>query len=130
MFATHRVSMAALAAAFVIAGCRAEPVPSELIHVWRTRAPAYHDRHLEVRKDALVFGTGDYTSEIYPIDGIESEPAAGGGTRYTIRYRADDGARLELKVTYLRGMRNALRIEHIDHDWYADGESAGPETGA
>jgi hypothetical protein len=113
-----------------LAGCRAEPVPSELIHVWRTTAPAYQDRHLEVRKDLLVFGTGGNLSDLYLIDGVESEPGADGSTRYTIRYRADDGARLELKLTYTSGGRPSLRIEHIDDDWYADGESAGPETGA
>ena len=113
-----------------LTSCRAEPVPPELIHVWRTKAPAYHDRHLEVRKDLLVFGTGGYMSELFPIDGIESEPATDGDTLYTIRYRAEDGARLELKVTYTRGRRPSLRIDHIDDVWHADAESADPDTGA
>lgn len=113
-----------------LAGCRAEPVPPELIHIWRTQAPAYHDRHLEVRKDLLVFGTGGYMSELYPIDGIDSEPAENGSVLYTIHYRASDGDHLELKVSFMRGDPPSLRIEHIDDVWHADAESGGPETGA
>ena len=126
----RRLWVCAIGVLVVVAGCRAEPVPSELIHVWRTQTPAYRDRHLEVRKDLLVFGTGGYMSELYPIDGIDSEPAADGSTLYTIRYRAEDGARLELKVTYTRGRPASLRIEHIEDVWHPDGEPAGPETGA
>jgi hypothetical protein len=114
-----------------LAGCRApEPVPTELIHVWRTAAPAYRDRHLEVRKDLLVFGTSSYQSELYLIEGFDREPADAGSTRYTIHYRAQDGGLLQLKVLLIPGNPASLRIDHIDDDWHADTDSADPEKGA
>jgi hypothetical protein len=114
-----------------LAGCREpEPVPTELIHVWRTAAPAYRDRHLEVREDLLVFGTGSYLSELYPIEGIDSEPADAGSTRYTIHYRTQDGGHLQLKVLHVPGNPASLRIDHIDDDWHAVSESVDPEKGA
>ena len=115
-----------------MAGCRAEPpvVPAPLLHVWRTQAPAYRDRHLEIRRDMLVFGTSAYLSELYPIERVEAEPAEEGGTQYTIHYRAQDGGRLQLRLTLWRGKPDRLRIEHIDDIWRADVAPAHPQKGA
>jgi len=120
----------AIALLCALAGCRAEPVPAALIHVWRTDAPAYRDRHLEIREDWLVFGTGGYGSELYPVVDVDSEPAEGAARRYTIHYRADDGARLELRVVLTPGKPDSLRIDHTDEIWLADPASANPKKGA
>lgn len=112
-----------------LAGCRAEPVPTALIHVWRTDAPAYRDRRLEIQKGMLVFGTSAYMSDLHPIVGVDSEPVEAGSTLYTIHYRADDGARLQLRVVLTPGKPDSLRIEHLDKVWHADPESARPEKG-
>jgi len=120
----------AIALLCVLAGWRAEPVPAALIHVWRTDAPAYRDRHLEIRSDWVVFGTGAYVSEMYPVVDVDSEPAEAGGHRYTIHYRADDGAQLQLRVVLTPGNPDSLRIDHTDEIWLADPASANPRKGA
>lgn len=119
----------AIAVLCALAGCRAEPVPAALVHLWRSAAPAYRDHPLEIREGWLVFGTGGYTSELYPIVDIDSEPGEAGSTRYAIHYRADDGARLQLRVVLTPGRPDSLRIEHLDAIWLADPASAGPKKG-
>ena len=112
-----------------LAGCEAEPVPAALLHVWRTDAPAYAGRHLEIRKNTVVFGTGPYTSDFHPILGVDSKPVEPGSTLYTIHYRADDGARLQLRVVLTPGMPDLLRIDHLDEVWRAGPEPVCPEKG-
>lgn len=119
----------AIALLCVLAGCRAEPVPAALIHVWRTDAPAYRDRVLAIRESWLVFGTGGYGGDFYPIVDVDSERLEAASTRYTIHYRAEDGARLQLRVLLTPGKPDSLRIEHTDEVWLADPASVHPKQG-
>jgi hypothetical protein len=121
----------AIALLCAMTGCRVEPepVPVALLHRWRTDAPAYRDRHLEIREDWLHFGTGGYGSDLYPIVEVDSEPFEAGSTRYTIHYRADDGARMQLRLVLTPGKPDSLRIEHLDEIWLADPASAAPKQG-
>jgi hypothetical protein len=124
-----RIWKCALVMLCALAGCRQEPVPAALIHVWRTDAPAYQDRHLEIRAEWLVFGTSAYGADLYPIVDLDSEPAEAGGTLYTIHYRADDGAHLQLRLVLKPGPPDSLRIEHLDEIWLAESTSARARKG-
>jgi hypothetical protein len=115
-----------------LVGCDPGSVPDELIHVWRTDAPAYRDRHLEIQKEWIVFGTGGLASDSYPIVGVEAEPSGAAETRYTIHYRVDDGDRLVLRVSLTRGAPgtpDSLRIDHTDEIWRAESAPTPPKKG-
>lgn len=60
------------------AGC-GEPkiteVPDELIGVWTTTAIDYRDRFLEIRKDAVLFDTGEGTPSANPVIEVTQEMA-------------------------------------------------------
>ena len=84
--------MWALAVLAVFCACRAAKnttIPAELIGVWKTSAPTYADRHFEITKDSLSFGTGGGKFDSHPILGIE-EVTKGNDHVYTISY-ADGG---------------------------------------
>ena len=110
----------AIAVLFALVGCQREAVPAALIHVWRTDAPAYQDRHLEIREDLIVFGTGYGTADVHTIVDVDSEPADAKGRRYTLHYRNDDGTRMQLRVVLSPGPPESLRIEHTDEVWHRD----------
>ena len=125
----HRRWWYAIALIGALVGCRREPVPAALIHVWRTDAPEYRDRHLEIREDLVVFGTGYGTSDVYAIVDVDAEPPGAKGRRYTLHYRTDDGARLQLRVILSPGTPESLRIEHTDEVWLPDPASAAASKG-
>jgi hypothetical protein len=71
-----------------LAGCgpeRTKTVPNELIGVWKTTAPDYADRFLELSRDTIRFGTGGDESYVRSIVGVE-KVLENGSTLYTIFY--------------------------------------------
>ena len=77
----------------LVPGCgrgRIKEVPPELLGVWRTEAPDYRDRFMEIRLTEIVFGTGAGTSDTYPINGLRREEDAG-HIEYTIYYDNEEG---------------------------------------
>ena len=75
----------------VLGGCPAErDIPDQLVGTWKTAAPLYADRFLEIEKEALTFGTGDGSSDSYMIASVEkvNEDQA---TLYTISYTDLEG---------------------------------------
>ncbi len=66
--------MIAVAILTVLVGCgreRTQTVPDGLVGVWKTAAPKYADRFLELRKTTISFGTGGqdfYTRTIVAVE--------------------------------------------------------------
>jgi len=86
-----RTVRAALVVALVAlaAGCgtqRSSALPEELVGVWRTPTPPYADRYFELRRDAVVFGTGEGTAATHPVDRVEAT-RQGPLLLYTVFYR-------------------------------------------
>ena len=55
-------------------GCqfgRNRTVPDELLGVWKTSAPKYADRFFELKKDAVIFATGEGNVSVHAIVKIE-----------------------------------------------------------
>lgn len=66
--------MWAFAILAVFCACRSpkdSTIPAELIGIWKTSAPTYADRHFEITKDSLSFGTGGGKYDSHPILSIE-----------------------------------------------------------
>lgn len=111
---------ARVAAAVLWLGCGvgapSDPLPTDLLGVWRTRAPAYRDRSFELRPEWVVFGTSKYTTDLHPIEHVRVTPA-GSTTRVVIAYRTDDGAVLELPLEWTPGDPQRLRIGRRQDVW-------------
>jgi hypothetical protein len=106
------MKLAAVATALLLAACAeppSEPLPQDLLQVWRTQAPGYRDRYFELREGWVVFGTGRYTIALYAIGKVTSD-VEDGVTRYAIEYRATDGAILPLEVAYTPGNPASLQV--------------------
>jgi hypothetical protein len=108
-------------AAFLLAalpGCHVEqPVPAELMGIWRTSAPAYRDRIFEVRDRWVVFGTGAHLRAIYEIEGVESHTEPGGQVRHILHYWTEEGDRLSVQLIFRPGRKDSLRIGHRNETW-------------
>lgn len=81
-------SAIALSLLLALAGCgpeRTKTVPSELIGVWKTQAPDYADRFLELTRDSIRFGTGGDEFYVRSIVGVE-KALEDGSTLYTVFY--------------------------------------------
>lgn len=70
-------------------------IPPGLLGTWRTEAPAYADRALEIADDVLIFHLGDGTFTVHPIRDIgrSVDPAFPDAVVLTFRY-AEEGGRV------------------------------------
>ncbi len=108
---------------FALAGCGSDPLPRELIQVWRNPAPGYSDRYFEVREASITFGTGAGTLRRHFIESVQSEQV-GSTTELTIVYRMDDGETAPLTLVHTPGSPPYLQIGARKDQWipeqYAD----------
>jgi hypothetical protein len=105
---------------FAIAGCRAGgPPPSDLLGLWQSPDEAYADRYFEVRTDFVIFGTGKYTMDMRPLEGVRAEQSQepGAQTLYTLSYRDPDHEIVELRVHYAPGPPEVLRFQNRQELW-------------
>jgi hypothetical protein len=77
-----------------------DAVPSHLVGRWKTDAPRYAERWLEIRPDALAFGMGRVPLDVHPIERIEIEPEPGGGATFRLHYTEVEGFPDALVVHY------------------------------
>jgi hypothetical protein len=67
-------------------------VPDHLIGVWSTKDSRYADRSFEIRKEEIIFHTGEENFDTYRIKKIEVESAPQkGGDLYIIHYKILEG---------------------------------------
>lgn len=109
-----------------IAACQAgedKTVPDALLGVWKTSEPKYADRHFEIRKKVIMFGTGDGTPDIYPISSIHLAPQ-GKDVLYTISYwnRAGQQYRFSFYYDSDPGHDDVIRFENQQEiTWMKEG---------
>lgn len=89
-------------------------VSADLNGVWKTQAPNYADRFLEISDHVILFGTGGDTLESYVIERVETQPD-GTKTLYTITYR--DIAMTEFRLSFYYEPRGqpSMTFKHQDH---------------
>ena len=105
-------------------GCAEQTVPEELIHVWRTRLPAYRDRSFEVRADSIIFGTGGYSTVGHRIEGVEVEESADGSFLCTLYYLTRDGGRTQVRLAFEPGSPDRLRFENRVEVWLREEDAS------
>ena len=104
---------------FALAGCGSDPLPDDLIQVWRNPAQGYSDRYFEVREGSIIFGTGAHSSKMHSIERVRSQ-RVGETTELTIEYRADDGETVPLNLVHTPGSPPQLRIGSRPDQWIPD----------
>lgn len=94
------------------------PPPEQILGGWVTDAPSHRDRTFEIRDDAVVFGTGKWSSSrLHILIGVEERPSVQNWDVYTIRYREYDGSIGALEVHYRSTPKNMLRFANRQEIW-------------
>lgn len=94
--------IALLTGLLLLSGCgrgRIKEVPPELLGVWRTDAPGYQDRFMEIRPREIIFGTGPGSADIHTINGLRRR-AAPGHIDFTIFYDNVEGQEYEFSIIF------------------------------
>lgn len=101
----------------VLGACAEQRVPDALIDVWRTRAPGYEDRFLEVRADSIVFGTGGHGDTSHLLEAVEVEESADGRVHCLLRYQLHGGGSAALRLVLEAGPPETLHFENREEPW-------------
>ena len=112
----ERALVAVLIFFIIILGCESKKiagVPDNLIGVWGTSDPTYADRPFEIRRNEVIFHTGEKTFDTYPIKSIEIEKTPGEeGTLYTINYIIKEGLKYQFSFYYNPAGQGEIRYKN------------------
>jgi hypothetical protein len=110
-----RVVFVLLVVVTVLAGCGPErpTVPKELIGVWQTSDPKYADRPFEIRKDVLIFKTGEWAFDfaVYAIARVEKRNEEG-NLLYVITYIVPVNLEYKFSFFYTAAHGGEIRFRH------------------
>jgi hypothetical protein len=101
-------------------------VPTELLGKWMTDDSRYAGRTFELRSDAIVFGTGPYSTDFHALVAVEPLEPSEGWTPYRFSIRESDAAIGEIEVAYRRGATPELRFRHRSEIWRPEGAVPDP----
>ncbi|MCZ6479433.1 MAG: hypothetical protein V3U42_06750 [candidate division NC10 bacterium] len=100
-----------------IMGCQSQkdnPLPANLLGVWKTSEPKYADRFFELTKDAIIFGTGGDNVDTYPIASIERTRDEE-GLLYNIHYLNREGQQYTFSIYYDSTNHGVIRFKNQKH---------------
>jgi hypothetical protein len=121
----HRI-LAALVLLIMGLGCQSGQttnIPDDMVGVWETSASKYKDRFLEIKKDVLIFGTGDGDQTIQSIQKVKAD-RQDQKDLYTVYYLDDDGGEYSFSFFYdpIGGVIKLKNQEEIE--WRKNSEAA------
>ena len=118
-----RTKMAILAASLALLltlpGCgffTRRELPKELHGVWRTNAPGYEDRFLQLQKDFVIFGVGNEKAVAQHIRKVATLQV-GPETLYTVDSEEVGGEASELNFYYNPTGGGTIRFKNQDMVW-------------
>jgi len=101
---------------------RHNQVPSNLIGMWKTKAPGYQDRYILFVERNIAFGTGGFDGEAYIVAEVQSSPvddgAEGGASKktlYKISYMKSDKLEYELSFYYEPEPVETITFKNQEH---------------
>ncbi len=97
-----------------IMGCQSQkdnPVPANLLGVWKTSEPRYANRFFKLTKDAITFGTGGDNVDRYPIASIERTRDEE-GLLYNIHYLNREGQQYAFSIYYDSTNHGVIRFKN------------------
>jgi hypothetical protein len=87
-------------------------VPENLIGVWETTSPTYADRFFEITSGEVIFGTGEHTSDTYPIAKIRMEKDPTGRALYVICYKNVEGQEYKFSFYHDPANRGSIKFKN------------------
>ena len=103
-------------------------VPEDLIGVWETTSTAYEDRFFEITSGEVIFGTGENTSDTYPIAKIKMEKVPAQRTLYVICYKIVEGKEYKFSFYYDPANRGRIRFKNQQEMVWTRKTSSSPST--
>ncbi|MFQ5801538.1 MAG: hypothetical protein ACE5JQ_01415 [Candidatus Methylomirabilales bacterium] len=100
-----------------IVGCQPateKTIPDDLLGVWKTSEPKYADRFFEIKKDALIFGTGGDNTDIYSVASVE-QAHDDVGLLYNIHYLNLEGQQYTFSIYYAPTNDGVIRFKNQKH---------------
>jgi hypothetical protein len=94
-----------------------ESVPSDLVGIWKTRAPRHAEAFLEIRPTSVMLGLGRQQLDVLEIEDLDISRDAKGNRVFRFYYAADTGEREVFVITRMRG-RRAIRVGSGEGTWY------------
>jgi hypothetical protein len=88
-----RKIMVAFAVLTALWGCQSgvnTTVPDNLVGIWETSESRYQDRFMELKKDVVIFGTGDGNQSIHSIRKVKTA-SQDERILYTVYYLDEEG---------------------------------------
>jgi len=107
----------AIALLATIMGCQSRkdnPVPENLLGVWKTSEPRYANRFFKLTKDAITFGTGGDNVDTYPIASIERTRDEE-GLLYNIHYLIREGQQYTFSIYYDSTNHGVIHFKNQKH---------------
>jgi hypothetical protein len=94
-------------------GCRrrGHEVPEVLLGVWTSSSPGYSDRYIDIRPDAIIFGTGGTTSRGYRILGCERRVTPD-GPLYILEFTGVSSGPYRRPLYYISKGRGQLKFKN------------------
>ena len=106
-----------------LTGCRffhQNELPAELYGVWRTTAPGYEDRFLQLKKGFVIFGVGNEKAVAQHIQKVEALQV-GPETLYTISSEEVGGEASVLSFYYNPADGGSIRFRNQELLWKKEG---------
>jgi hypothetical protein len=96
---------------------RPKPLPDELVGVWTTSDPRYADRHLDLTKATIIFGTGKESIDTNFISNVEKR-LQDKAILYTIYFHRVGGPEDRVSFYYDPANGGIIRFKNQEHiDW-------------
>ena len=100
-----------------IVGCQPateKTIPDDLLGMWKTSEPEYADRFFELKKDEIIFATGENNTDTYSVASVEQAHDEG-GLLYNIHYLNLEGQQDTFSIYYAPTNHGVIRIKNQKH---------------
>ena len=104
----------------VLVGCASEvsPPPEQILGIWSTDSERYAGRTFEIRTDAIVFVTGEFSPPIlHSLAQAEALPESNSKSRWRLHYRETDGTISTLDLDYRPTPEPTLQFANRKEIW-------------
>jgi hypothetical protein len=91
---------------------KSDPVPEQLIGIWKSADIRYADRYLEFSKNLVTFGTGGNSEATHYVRKVESEKFGDNSIAYTFYYKDEERETERLTLTYNSGPASSIRLKN------------------
>lgn len=100
-----------------IVGCQPateKTIPDALLGVWKTSEPKYANRFFELKKDVIIFATGENNTDTYSVASVEQAHDEE-GLLYNIHYLNLAGQQSTFSIYYAPTNHGVIRFKNQKH---------------